>query len=120
MTERLKAVAKQRCPICFQGRVFTGWISMQQCCPVCGARFEREHGFFVGALYVAYWMSVATLSSLMALFWAAGAGSAYRSFLLAAIALIPLSVLIFRYSRTVWMHLWQVLAPLPVSERLRQ
>jgi uncharacterized protein (DUF983 family) len=111
MSERLPAIAKQHCPICFRGKVFRGLISMHEFCPQCGSRYEREHGFFIGALYVAYWMSVAALSSLMALFWVLGAGSASRSLLLAAAVYVPISVAVFRYSRVVWMHLWQILDP---------
>ncbi len=40
------------CPNCGEGRIFTGLFSMNQTCPVCGVRFERESGESVGGMYI--------------------------------------------------------------------
>ena len=42
-----------RCPNCGRGRIFTGLFAMNQTCPYCGVRFERESGESVGAMYIA-------------------------------------------------------------------
>jgi uncharacterized protein (DUF983 family) len=42
-----------RCPNCGQGRIFTGLFKMNETCPYCGVRFERESGESVGAMYIA-------------------------------------------------------------------
>ena len=42
-----------RCPNCERGRIFTGLFSMNETCPYCGVRFEREDGESVGAMYIA-------------------------------------------------------------------
>ena len=47
------------CPRCRQGRVFRGWITVNDRCPVCGLKFEREQGYFVGAIYINYAATVA-------------------------------------------------------------
>src|SRR3989442_14514174 len=54
----LRAAARQRCPACLEGRVFIGAFAMNETCPVCGHRFERAPGFFVGAMYVSYALAV--------------------------------------------------------------
>ena len=33
-----------RCPNCERGRIFTGLFNMNEICPYCGVRFEREIG----------------------------------------------------------------------------
>src|SRR3954470_7996123 len=43
-----------RCPLCGQGRLFRGWLTMHKQCPQCGATFEREPGFFLGSIYINY------------------------------------------------------------------
>ena len=46
----LRAAARQRCPACLEGRVFSGALKMNESCPLCGHRFERAPGFFVGLI----------------------------------------------------------------------
>jgi len=41
-----------RCPRCGGGKVFTSWLKMKPRCPRCGLGFEREDGFFLGAIVV--------------------------------------------------------------------
>ena len=47
-----------RCPLCGQGRLFRGWLSMHGQCPHCGVKFEREPGFFLGSIYINYGLTV--------------------------------------------------------------
>src|SRR5436190_12582264 len=54
LAARLRAIIRQRCPVCLQGAMFRGRFEMNTTCPVCGHRFEREPGFFQGAMYVSY------------------------------------------------------------------
>src|SRR5262245_38918403 len=51
---RLWAILAQRCPRCLTGRVFRGTFAMNDPCPVCGQIFQREEGYFLGAMYVSY------------------------------------------------------------------
>ena len=57
---RLGALVKQRCPRCLQGPVFAGLFHMHAQCPVCGLSFEREPGYFTGALYLSYGLGILT------------------------------------------------------------
>ena len=41
-----------RCPNCGRGRLFRGGYKMYEHCPVCGWRFEREEGYWTGAMAV--------------------------------------------------------------------
>jgi uncharacterized protein (DUF983 family) len=42
----------RRCPRCGSGKLFRRYISMVPDCPRCGLHFEREHGYWAGALAV--------------------------------------------------------------------
>ena len=43
-----------RCPRCGHAPIFRGWFRLLAACPLCGLRFEREPGYFVGAIYLNY------------------------------------------------------------------
>ena len=47
-----------RCPRCGETPLFTGWFAMPPRCAFCGIRFERAQGYFVGAIYVNYGVTV--------------------------------------------------------------
>ena len=41
-----------RCPKCGKGKLYRHGYVMYESCPVCGWRFEREHGYWTGAMAV--------------------------------------------------------------------
>lgn len=43
---------RKRCPRCGAGGLFTGWWTMVAECPGCGLHFERDPGYWVGAMIV--------------------------------------------------------------------
>ena len=43
-----------RCPRCGAGPLYTKPFKMRDTCPSCGLKFEREQGYFVGAIYINY------------------------------------------------------------------
>jgi uncharacterized protein (DUF983 family) len=44
--------AMRRCPRCGSGGLFRHWVSMVPDCPRCGLHFEREAGYWAGALAI--------------------------------------------------------------------
>src|SRR5262245_43358594 len=61
-----KAMIQGRCPRCRQGRVFPPLLSshllaMNPECSECGLKFEREPGYFLGAMYFSYTLGVLTI-----------------------------------------------------------
>jgi uncharacterized protein (DUF983 family) len=101
----LWAILRQRCPRCREGRIFGKSGVMNVRCPVCDLVFEREEGYFLGAMYISYGLSVGFLAlgtylfSLLLPEWELTVVC-----LLAIVAYVPLVPLVFRYSRTVWIH----------------
>src|SRR5215472_7500570 len=41
-----------RCPNCGRGKLFRKGFTMYEKCPVCGWRFEREEGYWTGAIAI--------------------------------------------------------------------
>ena len=106
------SILRQRCPRCRTGQIFRGTFAMNDPCPSCGLLFQREEGFFLGAMYLSYPMSFAIL---LPLFLAAIAlfpnGSMRVLPLLAMIAYLPFVPAVFRYSRVLWIYLDRVIDP---------
>jgi uncharacterized protein (DUF983 family) len=103
IAHRLWALLRGRCPRCSMGQVFVGQRSMNDLCPVCGLRFQREQGYFLGAMYVSYPLSIVAIGLLLIalhvvlptwdLNWLTG---------LTLVLYLPLMPAVFRYSRLLW------------------
>ena len=107
LSTRFRAIVAQRCPVCLTGKMFSGRFAMNPTCPVCGHRFEREQGFFQGAMYVSWVLGVSYLAVLAVLAqWllAPRIGIGYVVLCVVGIHLFCIPV-IFRYSRVIWAHL---------------
>ncbi len=48
----LRRGLRQRCPVCGRGKIFAGIFKTYERCPVCGFAFEREPGYYTGAMAV--------------------------------------------------------------------
>ena len=48
-----------KCPRCGVGPLYAGVFRMNATCPHCGLVFEREQGYFIGAIYINYAATVA-------------------------------------------------------------
>src|SRR5262245_53100780 len=96
---------KQRCPRCREGRMFKGLATMNDPCPVCGLVFEREPGYFFGAMYFSYAIAVLILVPLYFLAdWLFPRMDYLLVPLVAFIPYLPLIPLVFRYSRVLWIY----------------
>ena len=109
---RAAPLLRQRCPRCGQGKVFGGIVRMNRTCPVCGIAFEREPGYFLGAMYFSYAMAVAAATPLVALGLVFGWSYPLIG-VLAGAELVLLSPLVYRYSRVIWLHFDQHFDPRP-------
>ena len=115
MPTRLQAILRQKCPVCLEGNAYRSGITMNEVCPVCGLRFEREQGYFLAAMYVAYGLAVPVLSAITVTIWLSTGKDVGASFVIAMVIFLPLSPIVYRYSKVVWMHLDQLIDPRPVS-----
>lgn len=119
---RLGAVIGNRCPVCFEGKLFKskaydlGQMSkMITRCEICQEDFEREPGFYFGAAYISYALTVAMWIALyVALtcfdWWGVMSFHLFEDiplFLWTGIALLlSLMPLFLRLSRSIWLHMF--------------
>jgi uncharacterized protein (DUF983 family) len=102
---RWQAILSQRCPRCLQGKVYAGMIRMNDNCPTCGHHFEREPGYFLGAMYISYPLSVILIC--LSLWIITSIWPELRlewAVLLTVPVLIVFVPTIVRWSRVLWMH----------------
>ena len=108
---RIAAVLTLRCPRCLDGRVWRRFLSMNTACPVCGFVFDREQGYFAGAMVVSYVLAVPILAAMvLALILIAGLDPV-AALVIGNTAYLVLVPFIFRYSRVVWLHLDWLIDP---------
>ena len=106
LNRRFLALIRQRCPQCFEGAVFVGLFRMKERCAVCGHRFERQPGYFMGAMYVSYGLGIVALLSFTLVVGLVAPGLSPAGELAIGVpAFLLLTPALFRYSRIVWMHL---------------
>ena len=103
--EMLRRALRLRCPLCGVGRLFSGWFAMDETCETCGLRFEREHGYFVGAIYVNYAVTVGVAAGTVLLVDQMIGLSLTAQLVLGITlaALVPIAF--FRYARSLWLSL---------------
>jgi len=101
----LSSILLLRCPRCRRGKLFKSLIDMPEQCPVCGLVYEREHGYFVGAMAISYALSVAVVALLFVAVLALTHWPLEWVLLVSGLAFLPLAPLCLRYSRALWMNL---------------
>ncbi|MEM7031400.1 MAG: DUF983 domain-containing protein [Chloroflexota bacterium] len=110
LAHRVWVVLQQKCPRCLSGAIFSDAWEIFEACPNCGLMYEREPGYFTGAMYLSYGM--AGLICIPLWVWLVTLGlPTYATLLIVAAALAIATPLVFRYSRIVWLHLDQIIAP---------
>ncbi|MFY8020107.1 MAG: DUF983 domain-containing protein [Bacteroidia bacterium] len=109
------SIMKAKCPQCQSGKMFTHsafnlskFTSMNETCPVCKLKFEIEPGFFWGAMYVSYALTVGLMLVLggAILFFSSGKAGFYTYIIPIISALILSSPVTYRYSRVLMIHLF--------------
>ena len=101
----VRGILRQRCPRCRQGRVFRGSLTMNDPCPVCGLIFQREEGYFLGAMYFSYLLSIPPVLVLILLVWWLTPWRFDVVLIAAFIAYLPLVPVVTRFARVLWLHL---------------
>lgn len=109
---------RRRCPRCGSGGVFKGWFDLIDHCPRCGHRFEREQGYWVGAMIINTALAIAGLMGVfllgLALTWPDVPWEALTIGTAVVAALIPLVA--YPYSKTLWVTYDLKVHPLEPAE----
>lgn len=119
---KISSALKEKCPRCDEGDLFEyksylpitkKTFLMKKYCPNCGMKYEKELGFFYGAMYVSYALNIALLTFVILVYliffretysWL-HFGIAYISITLLCIGLI------YRMSRALWVNFFTKYEP---------
>lgn len=83
---------------------------MEKKCPECGTTFEREPGYWLGALYFSYGLALVFIAPVAIAMFVHGASAG--AIVLATLAQLAVwSPLTFRYARLCWLYLDQRIDP---------
>jgi Protein of unknown function (DUF983) len=89
---------------------------MWEQCPNCGLKFEREPGYFLGAMYISYGLGLIVIVGWGLLLWALTPWSLMKITLWAILLFLPLAPTITLFSRVLWIYLDQAIdSELPSS-----
>jgi len=100
---KISALIKGRCPSCKTGPVFSGLFKMQIACPHCHFVYEREEGYFTGAMIVGNILASVVLAPVVLLL-----GNSDMSMAMVLLSVFALCLLLlpffFRASRLIWIY----------------
>src|SRR6059058_868718 len=117
ITRTLLRGLRLRCPVCGLSSIFQRPFKVRHHCPACGALFQREAGFFVGAIMVNV---VVTEGAVMLAFGlcllALGGGGTLTLPVLFAVALL-FPVLFYHHAWSLWLAGDHVVEGLPKQNR---
>jgi uncharacterized protein (DUF983 family) len=95
----------RRCPRCGAGHLFRHYFELIPDCPKCGLHFEREPGYFAGALAINIMVAGGLFAVVFVALLAATIPTVPVVELL--VVLVPIVVLVpviyYPFSKTVWM-----------------
>jgi len=108
----------QRCPRCrsgsiFRASIFRGFPRMNERCPVCNLKFEREQGYFLGAMYISYGLALVMITLFTAGLWAATGWWITSATIWGVVLFLPFAPTITLFSRVLWIYLDQTTDPEP-------
>jgi len=84
---------------------------MNERCPCCGLKFEREEGYFLGAMYISYGLGVIVIVALGFVLWEFTHWPLKRVVLWAVLIFLPTAPSLVLFSRVLWIYLDQAFDP---------
>jgi uncharacterized protein (DUF983 family) len=103
--QKSKALLLQRCPRCCEGHIYERGMKINQRCPVCDLLFEREPGYFLGAMYISYAIATAFLLTMLLIGnWFFPEIDMGWMVLICAALFVPFVPIVTRYSRVLWIY----------------
>ena len=111
---KLTSVLHSKCPRCLEGELYTDTnpyklnrlFDMHEDCPVCGLHYEREPGFFFGAMYVSYSLTIALAVAIWVVISIFAELEFWWYIIIITTGIVVLSPLVFRLSRTIWLNMF--------------
>ena len=84
---------------------------MNDRCPSCGLHFNREQGYFLGAMYISYSLGVALIFIFGAIAWMLSGWGLVKVAVWAVLLFLPLVPMLTLLSRVLWIYFDQTIDP---------
>ena len=111
---KVEAAVRMKCPRCHEGEVFETknpynlgkMTAMYKHCPKCGLKYEKESGFFYGAMYVSYMFNIGLFVIATVAYYLFFEERVYWLwYILGYVALtFLLFPMLYRLSRSIWLQ----------------
>ena len=102
----MRGILQQLCPRCRARKIFrqSVWLfpGMYERCPVCGLKFEREDGYFLGAMYIGYGLGISAIAVLAVLVWEVLKWPLTKSVMGGIVLFLPLAPVLTWMTRVRW------------------
>lgn len=109
----IKSIATCKCPRCRKGKVFVHqnpyhpkFGEIEESCSECNLVYEMEQGFWYGAMYISYAFGVALAIPVVLILSFTTELEIFHITGVVFGMLVVLMPLLFRYSRSVWLHIF--------------
>lgn len=80
-------------------------------CSVCDLKFQREEGYFLGAMYISFGLALVIIALIAVLLWAVTGWWITRVTIWAVVLFLPLAPAISLLARVLWIYLDQAFDP---------
>ena len=84
---------------------------MNDRCPACGLHFNREPGYFLGAMYISYGLGLALVFAFGAIVWFLTGWRLDKVAIWAVLFFLPFAPMLTFLSRVLWIYLDQTIDP---------
>jgi hypothetical protein len=84
---------------------------MRQPCSVCDLKFQREEGYFLGAMYISFGLALVIIALIAALLWVITGWWITKDVIWAVVLFLPLAPSISLFTRVLWIYLNQTFDP---------
>ena len=105
----IEGVFNNLCPNCSQGKVFKGFLKLNQKCPSCGFLLEKEEGYYIGAMIAAYFISFFTAVPVFLVGYFVYEVDVVTLIAICTVEMIVLGPLFYRFATLLWLWIETVL-----------
>jgi uncharacterized protein (DUF983 family) len=95
----------------FPYSIFRGFPKMCERCSICDLKFDREPGYFLGAMYLSFGLGVLIMAPIAVVLWILTSWSITKVIFWAAVLFLPFAPTIALLARVLWIYLDQSVDP---------
>jgi uncharacterized protein (DUF983 family) len=114
LSAKVRSILRMRCPFCLNGAFFVSHPydlkhagDVHERCASCGHRFSKEPGFYWGALFVSYGLSIGFSLMTYGIAWAIRPDLGILGFFIAVVTATVLAApYLYALSKIIWANLF--------------